>query len=635
MNNDRITKCLILIISILIIVVLFVLIFFDNNSSSIKTNNSNIEVTADNIVFVGENGTITVNSQNDIKLIYKYGYLSSPQISYPGGNSISVPFSAKRAGLEEVELKSGDITKKINIRVCEKLKLSSNKMELVIGSSKKFNLNLSDDCISEYRFMIANKNIASYTNGMIYAKAVGTTTLNISRANENLTYTIKVKPKEIKFISSSSSIKIGESLNLEVSGADDTITCKASNDLVSVTSTNNGCLIAAKKAGTVTITAVSGESKTQANITIIDPTIAVTSITLNQNVIRVAKGKYTKLVATVSPSNATNKNVTWTSSNNRIVSVASDGTINALALGAVKVTAKSNNGKIATASVIVTDSNMIAEYNSKSLKYWITKGGTYYNVTYIWVEDAYSQFKVAITEPKSSSSSTPRYAQGPKAILNYLLKTNPSYMTKGLVAGNASSMVSTRFGTAAPSHWFGTAQIPLILNNGKVIRDSSNEKLLVGKSVYIYGMKKDGNLTYYKYNHSGESDSDKVFNKNVVKTVKNDGVLYTFGFSPILVWNGAVATSSTDPNIRQGLCQVDKNNFIMVTNTNATNNRSVGFGLKQLGEYLISLNCKTALNLDGGGSTSFYYKKSNSELVKVSTGYDGRDLADMVYFVEK
>ena len=50
-----------------------------------------------------------------------------------------------------------------------------------------------------------------------------------------------------------------------------------------------------------------------------------------------------------------------------------------------------------------------------------------------------------------------------------------------------------------------------------------------------------------------------------------------------------------------------------------------------------SYNCKTGFNLDGGGSTSFYYKKSGAtKATKLSTPYDGkRLLVDMLYFVEQ
>ena len=64
-------------------------------------------------------------------------------------------------------------------------------------------------------------------------------------------------------------------------------------------------------------------------------------------------GESKLLTATVSPSNATDKTVTWTSSNKEIVMVDSEGEIVALGIGEAEVTAKTSNGKEAIVNVTV------------------------------------------------------------------------------------------------------------------------------------------------------------------------------------------------------------------------------------------------------------------------------------------
>lgn len=64
-------------------------------------------------------------------------------------------------------------------------------------------------------------------------------------------------------------------------------------------------------------------------------------------------GETKVLTATVSPSNATDKSVTWTSSNKEIVMVDSEGEIVALGIGEADVTAKTSNGKEAVVKVTV------------------------------------------------------------------------------------------------------------------------------------------------------------------------------------------------------------------------------------------------------------------------------------------
>ena len=60
------------------------------------------------------------------------------------------------------------------------------------------------------------------------------------------------------------------------------------------------------------------------------------------------------MTATIAPSNATNKTVTWTSSNTSVATVSS-GKVTAVAAGTATITAKSSNGKTATCKVTVTN----------------------------------------------------------------------------------------------------------------------------------------------------------------------------------------------------------------------------------------------------------------------------------------
>ena len=626
MEDDKKTSIIIIIMGVLIIAVFIFLLL-----PTKKEDNELLEVVGKDVVFVGENGIINVNTDaKEIKVIYKNGFLVSSSIVYSGKN-IEVPYTAKKAGYEEIEIKTSNRSKKLYVNVCDDFKLATNTINMITDSTMKLSSNLSDLCLSKYSFNIEDTSIATISNGIIYAKKAGLTTLTITRDNNKLTYGLKVGSREISFKENTSTIKVGESLTLEVIGADGYLECTSIDNKVSVTTSLNTCVVTGKSGGTATIIATSGDLKTTTNVEVKD--VEVKTITLNPNVIYLNKGKTSKINIQVNEGALLDKNVTWSSSNTNIATVSNDGVVNAINRGVATITATTSNGVKATTSIIVTSDNMIASYDSSSLKYFITKGGTYYNISYIWVEDAYSQFKVAITSPKSSAP-IPRNIEKADKIIDYMLSTNPSYSSKGFITINASAMVSSSYGKNAPANWFGTSQIPLILNDGKVIRDSSNEKISVDGDYIIYGLKSNGDLAYYRFT-LGSNSAEKEANRNLFNQIKNDGVLYTFGFNPVLVSNKTVVASSNSPNIRQAICQVDKNNFIIVTNTNSTSNRDVGFGYRSLGELFVSLNCKTAFNLDGGGSTCLYYQKPNSNYVKVNTTYEGRGLSDMIYFIEK
>lgn len=88
--------------------------------------------------------------------------------------------------------------------------------------------------------------------------------------------------------------------------------------------------------------------------------VLVTGITLNKNSMSLAAGTSEKLTATVSPSNATNKNLTWRSSNTNYVQVGQDGTVHAIAAGSASVIASATDGsgKSASCTVTVTGANI-------------------------------------------------------------------------------------------------------------------------------------------------------------------------------------------------------------------------------------------------------------------------------------
>ena len=84
--------------------------------------------------------------------------------------------------------------------------------------------------------------------------------------------------------------------------------------------------------------------------------IPVTGITLNTTTASLEVGKTTTLTATVEPSDATNKSVTWRSSDNSVATVAADGTVTAVKAGTATITAtaEGDNSKFATCTVTVT-----------------------------------------------------------------------------------------------------------------------------------------------------------------------------------------------------------------------------------------------------------------------------------------
>lgn len=80
--------------------------------------------------------------------------------------------------------------------------------------------------------------------------------------------------------------------------------------------------------------------------------VEVKSIKLNKTKVTLSKGKKVKLKATVAPSNATDKNVTFTSSNTKVATVNAKGVVTAKKAGKATITAKAGTKKAACKIVV-------------------------------------------------------------------------------------------------------------------------------------------------------------------------------------------------------------------------------------------------------------------------------------------
>ena len=155
-------------------------------------------------------------------------------------------------------------------------------------------------------------------------------------------------------------LEVGESYTLTATvlpgnATDKSVTWSSSNTAVATVS---GGKVTAKAEGAATITAAATNGKMAiCTVTIKEPApeiIEVTSISLNQTSLTLEVGENYTLTATVLPANATDKSVTWSSSELSVATVK-NGKVTAIGTGAATITATSSNGKTATCSVTVTN----------------------------------------------------------------------------------------------------------------------------------------------------------------------------------------------------------------------------------------------------------------------------------------
>ena len=173
---------------------------------------------------------------------------------------------------------------------------------------------------------------------------MGTATITAKAGDKTATCAVTVVATQVTSITldrTSASLKAGETVTLTATvkpddATDKTVTWSTSD--ASVATVSNG-VVTAVKVGTATITARAGDKSATCAITV---GIPVASITLNKASTNLKAGEMVTLTATVKPDDATDKAVTWSTSDASVATV-SDGVVTAVRLGAAIITAKAGD----------------------------------------------------------------------------------------------------------------------------------------------------------------------------------------------------------------------------------------------------------------------------------------------------
>jgi len=218
-------------------------------------------------------------------------------------------------------------------------------------------------------------------DGLVTAVGAGTANITVTTEDGGKTaecaVTVTVAVTGVTLNKSTLTLDIGDEETLIATVAP----ANAANKRVTWTSskpdvaTVTGGKVSAVDAGTTTITVTTqdGGKTATCNVRVrapapgnpsnpSNPPIAVTGVTLNRTALTLAVGGTETLTATVAPSNATNKSVTWASSNTAVATV-SNGTVTGVTTGTATITVTTANGK--TATCVVTVKNVTVEY------YWV------------------------------------------------------------------------------------------------------------------------------------------------------------------------------------------------------------------------------------------------------------------------
>lgn len=151
--------------------------------------------------------------------------------------------------------------------------------------------------------------------------------------------------------------KLNATINPEDARVKDVTYTSSNNDIIAIVDAKAGTFIAGAEEGEATITCTANDGTdafAKCKITVKKSFVPATSVTLNKTNASMEVGNSLKLTATITPANATYKNIIWVSSDEDVAEV-SNGTVTAVGPGNATITAISGDGNArAKCSISVT-----------------------------------------------------------------------------------------------------------------------------------------------------------------------------------------------------------------------------------------------------------------------------------------
>lgn len=280
--------------------------------------------------------------------------------------------------------------------------LNKTTASVVKGKTVALTATVTPDTATDktIKWTTSNKNVATVsTDGVVTAVAAGTAIITATAADDSgvkatckITVTNPVvKVTKVTLNKTTASVVKGKTLTLTATvtptnATNKNVTWKSSNTKIATVDGNGKVTAVAAGTATITCTAKADKSKSATcKITVTNPAVKVTKLRMNKTSVDLLKGKTVQLKVTVTPSNATNKAVTWTSSNKKIATVTSNGLVKAVGTGTVTITAKAKDGsgkKVTCRINVYADSveSYVARIYTKALgrdpepaglKYWV------------------------------------------------------------------------------------------------------------------------------------------------------------------------------------------------------------------------------------------------------------------------
>lgn len=273
-------------------------------------------------------------------------------------------------------------------------------------------------------------------------------------------YNKSKEPKSITLQYSKIELKVGETATnvaqILPSTADQTVKWATKDGNIASVSAGDGTkgIITGLNVGTTTVTATTVNGLTaECEVTVTPNIILPTAITLDKDTYTAEEGTEFTLTPTISPADATDKSINWTTSNAAVASVSPEGVVKALQAGTAAITATTSNGLTASCQVTVKPAIVLAASISLDKESFSAVEGTEFTL-------------LATVLPENTTNKTVTWSSSKPAVIS----VSQDGLVKVLAVGDAVITATTTDGTNLSA----TCQVTGLSGIEDILPDSAN-----------------------------------------------------------------------------------------------------------------------------------------------------------------
>jgi uncharacterized protein YjdB len=550
------------------------------NSGSIMVDYSPKDTTDDkNFTYTVMEGADVVKVENGVVTGLKIGNAKIKVTAF--GKSFEVPVTVKEH-LREIKINHANLTNgviKVNRNNTTSLNLTATTTPETTSDTVTYNWSSS------------NTGIASIdNNGKVTITGLGKTNI-IVNATSLETGEVKTDSIELIVNAPATSVNILENaftlnktgvdtsktLTWEINPTDTDDTKKWTSSNTAVATVDQNGKVTAVEKGTAIITLTVGSVLDSVEVTV---NVPVTDITLDTTNITLIPTQTRKIIASVLPTNANDKTISWNVGDTNIATVSSDGTVTAVNPGVTTLSIQSGTiTKTVSINVLTPVNGLIINVPAQTLKV-----GETLNLVATPTAGADETGKMTWTSSNPAAATVDQNGK-----VTAVASNDGSASTTTITATWTSNTDST--------HKETTTSVITVINPISKIELNKNKIELNGK-----GLKETLNATLTPNPTSSDKTITWTSSDTSVATVTNDGTVTSVG-------KGTATITATTSNGLIATAEV----IVTIPTSNITIN-----GQKEITMNINTTNTLTAVVNPSDTSDTLSWISSNSEIVSVS-----------------